>query len=220
MNKIALIAGGTGLVGRHLVDLLVEANEFEEIKVLVRKGSKHQFKGVSVLEVDYDHLSESKSQLIADVVFCCLGTTMKKAGSKEQFRRVDFTYPYELAKLSHENGCKQFNIITASGANSNSMFYYNRVKGEVEAAISEIKFKSVNIFQPSLLLGERDEERMGEKAGEVLAKVINPFLIGGFKKYRAIQAKTVAYAMLAISLESKSGVHILPSDLIQKLGSK
>jgi hypothetical protein len=94
------------------------------------------------------------------------------------------------------------------------------VKGEVEAAISKLKFQSVNIFQPSLLLGERDEERMGEKAGAVLAKVINPFLIGGLKKYRVIQANTVARAMLAISLESKKGVHVLPSDVIQEMGSK
>lgn len=219
MSKTALVAGGTGLVGRHLVDLLVKAKEFDEIKVLVRKGSTKQFEGTSILEVEYDHLSELKNQLIADVVFCCLGTTMKKAGSKEQFHRVDFVYPYELARLSKENGSGQFNIITASGANSGSTFYYNRVKGEIENALGKLDIPSINIFRPSLLLGDRDENRMGEKIGAVIAKVINPLLLGGLKKYRAIQAETVARAMVHISLEGRKGVHIFPSDVIEEMGN-
>lgn len=219
MSKTALIAGGTGLVGRHLVDLLLEAKEFDEVKVLVRKGSTHQFKGVSILEVDYDHLSDYKNQLRADAVFCCLGTTMKKAGSKEQFQRVDLTYPYELAMFSLENGSQQFNIITASGANADSMFYYNKIKGEVENAISNLEFQSINIFRPSLLLGQREEQRIGEKVGAVVAKVINPLLMGGLNKYRAIQAETVARAMVNVSLENRKGLQIIPSDELQVYGN-
>lgn len=219
MSKTALIAGGTGLVGRHLVDLLVEAKEFDEVKVLVRKGSTHQFKGVSILEVDYDHLSDYKNQLRAEALFCCLGTTMKKAGSKEQFQRVDLTYPYELAMFSLENGSQQFNIITASGANSESMFYYNKIKGEVENAISKLGFQNINIIRPSLLLGQREEQRIGEKVGAAIAKVINPILMGGLKKYRAIQAETVARAMVNVSLENRKGLQIIPSDELQVYGN-
>lgn len=219
MSKTALVAGGTGLVGRHLVDLLVEAKEFDEISVLVRKGSTCQFKGVSVHELDYNHLSDVKSLLRADSVFCCLGTTMKKAGSKEQFQRVDFTYPYELARLSLENGCRQFNIITASGANSKSMFFYNKIKGEVENALSKLEFQNINIFRPSLLLGQREEQRIAEKVGAAVAKVINPLLVGGLKKYRAIQAETVARAMINVSLENRKGLQIIPSDILQVYGN-
>ncbi len=219
MGKSALVAGGTGLVGRHLVDLLVDANEYDEIKVLVRKGSTQQFKGASVLEVDYDALSDYKSLMTADVVFCCLGTTMKKAGSKEQFQKVDFTYPYELANISKENGCRQFNIITALGANSKSMFYYNKIKGDVESALSKLEFQNLNIFRPSLLLGQREEQRIGDKIGAVVAKIINPLLLGGLKKYRPIQAKIVARAMMNVVTENRTGLHIIPSDVLQVYGN-
>lgn len=218
MSKTALIAGGTGLVGRHLVGLLVETKEFDEIKVLVRKGSTHKLKGVSVIELDYDQLSDAKSQLGAEVVFCCLGTTMKKAGSKEQFHRVDFTYPYELATLSLNNGSQQFNIITAAGANANSMFFYNRVKGEVEIAISKLGFHNINIFRPSLLLGQRDDPRIAERIGAAVAKGINPLLFGSFKKHRAIEAETVARAMVNVSLENRNGIQVISSDALQDYG--
>lgn len=218
MSKTAIVAGGTGLVGRHLVDLLVAAKEFDKIIVLVRKGSTHQFKGVTVLEIDYDHLSDFSSQLCADAVFCCLGTTMKKAGSKEQFYKVDFTYPHELAMLALENGSRQFNIVTASGANPESMFYYNKVKGGIENALSNLEFHNINILRPSLLLGQRDEQRVGEKIGAAIAKVINPLMVGRLKKYRAIQAETVARAMVKVSLENREGLQILPSDVLKVYG--
>ncbi|MCK5702241.1 MAG: oxidoreductase, partial [Cyclobacteriaceae bacterium] len=150
--------------------------------------------------------------------FCCLGTTMKKAGSREQFYKVDFSYPFELAKLSLRNGSQQFNIITASGANSKSMFYYNKVKGKVEAALCELEFQNINIFRPSLLLGHRREQRIGEQFGASLAKVINPMLIGGIKKYRAIQAEVVARAMINVSGKHMKGIHVLQSDVIQEFG--
>lgn len=218
MSKTALIAGGTGLVGTHLIKCLIDSGEYDELKVLVRKGSEYHNDRVTITEVDYDQLSDFNKLLNADVVFCCLGTTMKKAGSKEQFYKVDFSYPLDLAKIVKENGCEHFNIITASGANAKSMFFYNRVKGEVEAALGKLNFKNLNIFQPSLLLGERNELRTGEKIGAILAKAVDPFMIGGLKKFSAIQAKVVAIAMLNISMENHHGIRIISSDIIQTNG--
>jgi uncharacterized protein YbjT (DUF2867 family) len=218
MSKTALITGGTGLVGTHLINCLIDSAEYDEIKVLVRKGSKYHMDLVTIIEVDYDHLSNFNKLLNADIVFCCLGTTMKKAGSKEQFYKVDFSYPLDLAKIVKANGCEHFNIITASGANAKSMFFYNRVKGEVESALGQLNFKNLNIFRPSLLLGERNEQRAGEQIGAVLAKIINPFLIGRLKKIRAIQAKVVARAMRKISMENHHGIRIISSDIIQANG--
>ena len=215
MPKTALVAGGTGLVGTHLLDKLIESKDYSEIKILIRKGSTYQNDQASVLEVDYDQLSDYKNILKADVVFCCLGTTMKKAGSKEQFYKVDFTYTFELAKIAQENKCEQFNLITASGANSGSMFYYNKVKGEIENAISQLELTSVNIFRPSLLLGKRNEQRSGEQFGGIMAKFINPLLVGKLRKHRAIHAEIVAGAMVKVSLEKQKGIRFIESDVIQ-----
>lgn len=215
MSKTALVAGGSGLVGTHLVDQLIKSQDYSEVKVLIRKGSKYQNEHASIIEVDYDQLSDYKSVLNADVVFCCLGTTMKKAGSKEQFYTVDFTYVFELAKIAQENESKQFCIITSSGANSSSVFYYNKVKGEIEDAISQLELTSVNIFRPSLLVGKRNEHRSGEQIGGIIAKVVNPLLVGKLKKYRAIHAEIVAGAMVKVSLENQEGIRIIESDVIQ-----
>jgi uncharacterized protein YbjT (DUF2867 family) len=139
---------------------------------------------------------------------------MKKAGSKANFYKVDFTYPYTLAKLCLENGARQFSIVSSSGANEKSFFYYSRVKGELENALEKLNFEKLHIFRPSLLLGKRPEERLGENVGAVAAKFLNPLLVGSAKKYRAIKAETVAMAMVKTAQEDGDGVRILESDEI------
>ena len=218
MLKSALVAGGTGLVGSQLVKLLIQSTKFDGVKVLVRKENPTQIEGADVLEVDYERLSEFEQYLKADVIFCCLGTTIKKAGSKEKFRKVDYAYPYELAKLCLKNGDIQFNIITANGANSNSFFFYNRVKGDIEKALAGLNIQNLNIFRPSLLLGKRNEKRIAEEVGSIFASVVNPLLVGKLKKHRAIQGLTVARAMLNVSLKNLSGIHYIESNDIQKIG--
>ncbi len=218
MPLSALVAGGTGLVGSHLVNYLVDSEHFGEVRVIIRKGSPFKNEHVSsVIEVDYDNLMSFKDDLKADVIFCCLGTTMKKAGSKEQFYKVDFSYPLTLAEIAKEHQSRQLNIITASGANEQSMFFYNKVKGEVENAISKLDLRSLNIFRPSLLLGKRNEQRAGEKIGILIMKIISPLMIGGLKKYRGIRAEDVAKAMYKISLDNHDNNRIIESDSIQEL---
>lgn len=217
MSTSALVAGSTGLVGNHLVKLLVQSGKFAEIKVLVRTGSNYINSEVFVVEVDFDHLAKYKDQLQSDVFFCCLGTTIKKAGSKDNFYKVDFTYPHELAKIAIELGASQFNIITALGASSKSTFFYNRVKGDIEDALTKLEFQNLNIFRPSLLLGKRNENRLGEQIGSIISRTLNPVLIGRLRKYRGIQAEVVARAMLSVSLKKLTGVQIFESDTIQAL---
>lgn len=219
MPLSALVAGGTGLVGSHLVNYLVDSEQFEDVKVIIRKGSAYKNENVTVIEVDYDDLMSFKDDLKANVVFCCLGTTMKKAGSKEQFYKVDFNYPLTLAEIAKEHQCRQFNIITASGANERSMFFYNKVKGEVEHAISKLDLRSFNVFRPSLLLGSRNEQRTGEKIGIIFMKIINPLMVGVLRKYRGIRAEDVARAMYKISLENHDNNRIIESDAIQELAN-
>jgi uncharacterized protein YbjT (DUF2867 family) len=218
MKKTAVVAGSTGLVGEQLVKCLIQSKEYEAVTALVRKGSSKIYEGAFTIEVDFDRLSDYTEELKADVVFCCLGTTIKKAGTKSGFQTVDFTFPLELAKIAAINGSSQFNIITASGANSKSLIFYNRVKGDIENAITKLGIPNINIFRPSLLLGERVEKRRGEVIGARIAKILNPLMVGRLKKFRAIQAAEVASAMINVSLMEQDGVRIFESDVIHVLG--
>lgn len=218
MGKTAVVAGSTGLVGSHLVKILAASKEYEAVIAIVREKSSFIHEGVITIEVNYNRLHDFVEAIKADDVYCCLGTTMKKAGSKANFYQVDYTYPLELAKIAELNHSTQFHIITAAGSNSKSTFYYNRVKGDIENAILKLNIPNVNIYRPSLLLGDRNEKRVGEQIGAVLAKLANPLLIGRLRRYRAIQAKTVAQAMFKVSQSNMEGAHIYESDKIQELG--
>jgi uncharacterized protein YbjT (DUF2867 family) len=217
MAKTAVVAGSTGLVGNQLIKILAQSLEYEAVIAVVRKGSSIIYDGVFTIEVDYRKLFEFAEALKADDVYCCLGTTMKKAGSKANFYQVDYTYPLELAKIAERNGSDRFSIITASGANSDSMFYYNRVKGDVEKAIMNLNIPNINIFRPSLLLGERNEKRKGEHIGGIIAKMLNPLLQGKLRRYRAIQGADVAKTMYLVNQQNQKGKYVYESDKIQEL---
>jgi uncharacterized protein YbjT (DUF2867 family) len=201
--KTCLVVGATGLIGNLLTIKLLESGIYEKTKVLVRKQMAIQHQNLEQIIIDFDKIDASK--IVADDFFCCLGTTMSKAGSKEDFFKVDFTYPYEIAKIALKNGAKQFSIVTALGASQKSLFYYSRVKGDIEKALFEMNFPTLMIFRPSMLLGEREEKRFGEKIGIILMKVLD-FLIP--KKYKGIQAEKVARTMLENAQKTLSGNNI------------
>src|SRR5690606_21544513 len=163
--------------------------------------------------VDFDQLEEYSNQLKGDVVFCCLGTTMKKAKSKEAFRKVDFHYPVELAKVTREQGAQQFLIVSALGADKNSSIFYNKVKGETEEAVGGVGFQSYHIFRPSLLLGPRSEQRAGEDAAKAFYKFF-AFLIP--PKYKAIESIKVAKAMQFYARSEDEGRNIHESKSMQR----
>ena len=136
-KRTALVIGATGLVGGKVVTQLLASEKYSQVKVLVRQPfATTDPKLQSVL---FDFEAPASALVQADDIFCCLGTTMKKAGSKEAFYRVDYTYPYEIAKMALANGAKRFAIITAMGANQKSLFYYNRIKGDIEETLKEKK---------------------------------------------------------------------------------
>lgn len=210
-KRSALVIGATGLVGAKVVAKLLSSDKYACVKVLVRKPTTDNHPKLESILFDFEH--PDASLIRADDVFCCLGTTMKKAGSKEAFYRVDFTYPYEIAKIALANGAKRFAIITAMGADRTSLFYYNRVKGEIEESLRKLKYEALLIFRPSLLVGERSETRFGEKAGEWVAKVFQ-FMIPA--RYRAIDAGKVAEAMVSITSSNVKGTLVYESDLMQE----
>ncbi|SHH88446.1 Uncharacterized conserved protein YbjT, contains NAD(P)-binding and DUF2867 domains [Chryseolinea serpens] len=210
--KTALIAGSTGLIGSQLLSLLLQNPAYTKVIALTRVDLPQHPK-LTQIRVDFARLGENSSALKADEVYCCLGTTMAKAGSKENFYQVDFYFPFLLAKTTRSVGAKKFMLVSALGANKNSSIYYNQVKGEIEEAISSVAFDAVHIFRPSLLLGPRTEKRSAEDAAKFFYKAFG-FLIP--KKYKAIESVKVARAMQHFAAEDKKGIFIHESADLQQ----
>ena len=217
--KTALVAGPSGLVGGHLLHTLLEHPAYTRVTALVRRGLPVSHPKLVQREINFDLLAEPGVLARAEQadVFCCLGTTRKKAGSREAFRRVDYDYVRLLASAAHREGARQFLLVSASGAAAGSRVFYSRVKGEAEGAARDVPFRSVHIFRPSLLLGARAEFRAAERAIIIVARFLAPLMMGPLRPYRPIHAATVARAMVLVALKDQRGVHVYRSDVIERL---
>ncbi|HEY8936755.1 MAG TPA: NAD(P)H-binding protein [Cyclobacteriaceae bacterium] len=212
--KIALLAGSTGLIGRQLLQLLLQDEAYSTVKAISRKPLEiNHPKLENIVLHNFDDITSAGDKLKADDVFCCLGTTMKQAGSKEAFEKVDYVYPLEIALLARNHGSSQYLLVSALGANPASAIYYNQIKGRTETSINVVGFDSIHIFRPSLLLGDRAEPRTGEDAAKVVYKIFG-FLIP--LKYKSIDAARVARAMLSFAKENKPGRFIHESAELQR----
>ena len=211
----ALLAGSTGLIGGYCLQALLNDPRYSEIIALVRKPLLNSHRKLKTVISSFENLEHELSNIQADDVYCCIGTTIKKAGSQEDFRQVDFSLVVSIAEQMRKQGAEQFLVISSMGADPNSKVFYNRVKGEMEQAIQQLEYPYIRIIRPSLLLGPREEFRLGEKIGVMLTPVLKPFLKGTLKKYRPVQAESVARFMVKVAhKESMSGVHVYESDLI------
>lgn len=215
--RAAIVVGATGLTGTSLVEQLCENDEYVSVTVIARTAPAFTHPKLEVKIRNLDTLEE-KDLEFAHELYCCLGTTKKKAGSREQFEKVDFEYPLTIASLAKKRGIPHMLVITAMGANEKSPFYYNRVKGKLEHDLMELGLQRLSIIRPSLLVGEREEFRLGEKAGEKVLKLAKPLLVGPLKRSRAIEASQVAKAMIVIALYGdKQPVTIYPSQELAQL---
>jgi uncharacterized protein YbjT (DUF2867 family) len=213
--KTAIIAGASGLVGKQLLYQLIESNQYTEVIVLVRKPIAISSPILKQLVVNFDELQNWSAYLVGNDVFCCIGTTIKKAGSQANFKKIDYDYSLNLANITSKNGCENFFLISALGANANSKVFYNKVKGELEEALGKLNFKSLYCFQPSLLLGNRTEFRLGEKLAQIIFKPISKILIFfGAKKYAAITDIQVAKAMLYYAQKKEKGNHKITNEMM------
>jgi uncharacterized protein YbjT (DUF2867 family) len=203
-EAIAIVAGATGLVGQELVRQLAADRAWREVRALVRHPLPSELSGPTVVsvQVDYAQLEPPPLWAAADHVFCALGTTMRQAGSAAAFRQVDFEYPVALARAAQIRGARHFLLVSALGAASASRVFYNRVKGEVEAVITALGFRSVTIARPSLLLGQRSEPRFGEQLGKVLGVLAPP-------RWRPVPAARVARALVDAAKRDVPGIRIL-----------
>lgn len=217
VKKSALIAGATGLVGTELLHVLLESPRYEEVKILVRKPIDVVHPKLKQITADFDQLENYQSYFDVDDVFCCLGTTIKKAGSQEAFKIVDYDYPVKLALMAQTAGVQNFLVISALGANAQSKVFYSRTKGQLENQLKEINLKALHIFQPSLLLGNRQEFRLGEKIASILSPVFSPLMVGKMKRYKPVTARRVALAMFIRAQTALSGPFVYASDQIIEL---
>ncbi len=217
-SETAIVAGATGLIGRHLLERLSAGGRFAKIVALVRKPQADVPPGVSSLVVDFDHVASLNAPFRDATVFCALGTTMKQAGSQESFRRVDYEYVTGLAKRAAEGGCRRLCLVSALGADASSSVFYNRVKGEAEDAIRKLPIPAVEIIRPSLLLGDRQEFRLAERLTATASRAFSFAFAGPLKRYRPIEADTVAAAMVAVSGEAPKGVRVFESEEIAAIG--
>lgn len=214
--KTALIAGSTGLIGKHLLQLLLESDQYNLVKAITRKPLDFQHPKLENIVVDFDKMTEQYSHFKTEDVFCCLGTTMKQARSKDAFKKVDYDYPVEIAKVCKSQGAKQYSLVSALGADKDSSIYYNKIKGEVEEAISAVGYDRYHIFRPSLLLGDRTEKRSGEDAAKIVYKIFG-FLIPS--KYKGIEGAKVAKSMLQFASAIENGKFIHESNELQLVNS-
>lgn len=214
-TRTALVAGASGLVGGHVLDTLLEDTRYQQVHSLGRRALSRQHPRLVQHTVDFARLDEAALPRAQDA-FCCLGTTLKKAGSQQAFRAVDHDAVLAFARAARAVGVQRFLVVTALGANARSRIFYNRVKGQVEEALASLGFDSLVILQPSLLLGERQEKRLGEQAAVVVSRALAPLLrpLGS----RPIEARIVARAMVSLAREAPRGVRVVPSGELHALG--
>ncbi|MFD1774044.1 oxidoreductase [Paenibacillus rhizophilus] len=218
MNKTAMVLGATGLVGKAAVEQLLREN-WKEVRVLVRRPLALRHDRLKQTVTDWERL-ERYGDLFegTDAVFCCLGTTIKKAGSQKNFERVDLEYPLKAAELAQKAGVGQFLAVSSMGANPHSRNFYSRTKGRMEEGLSRSGFPGLHLFRPSLLLGEREESRPLERSAAWLMTKLDFVMVGRAAKYRAIKGETVSRAMVHIAAADPKGLHIYPNDVIGVLG--
>lgn len=218
--RSALVLGATGLIGGELIPQLLGNAEYGLVRALVRRPLGRTHPKLQAVTVSFDALEAHAEAFAVDDIYCALGTTVRKSGSQEQYRKIDVEYPSRAAVLGKRAGARNCLLVTAMGANPGSSLFYNRIKGEAEEGVKAAGLAATHIFRPSFLIGDRQEHRPLERAALPLLLALNWALVGPLRPYRAIHAATVARAMIRAALSDADGLHVYPSDRIAQLGAQ
>jgi len=205
--KKAIVIGATGMVGIQLIQSLIKNKNYSEILSLVRRPSGFTNPKLTEQVINFDEPDTWRKQVTGDVLFSTLGTTIAQAKTKEAQYKVDFTYQYTVAKIAAENGVTHYVLISSAGANSKSKIFYTKMKGELEKEVQKLPFEIISIIKPSVLVGDRIQNRPGEKMAYTLLNILNK--IGFFKRYRPIHAIIVAKAMIVAAETKQSSTYTL-----------
>jgi uncharacterized protein YbjT (DUF2867 family) len=218
-EKIAAIIGATGMIGTYLCDEILNDDYFATARLIVRRPLPKTNPGMEVKLVDFNDAESLKLALEdADTIFCCIGTTQKNVkGDNELYRKIDFEIPVRAARFGKEAGCEKFILVSAVGANAKSRTFYLKLKGELENAIQSLSIETVHVMQPSMLLGDRNEKRNGEKLLQGTMKMISGLFSGSMRKFRAVHGRTVAKAMLNAAKKERTGFFRHTFDDIERL---
>ncbi len=216
MGKTAIILGASGLTGQQLLKALTTDERYDSIKLFSRTKTENQSSKVTEIVGDLLSLENFKEDFTADEVFICIGTTAKKTPDKTLYKNIDFGIPAAAAKLAKENHIQTFIVVSAMGANAKSSIFYNKTKGEMEQVVLSEKIPNTYILRPSIIGGNRNENRPMEKIGVAIFKLLQPLMLGKLKKYRIIEAENIAKAMIYLA-KQKPELHIIESDKIKEL---
>jgi uncharacterized protein YbjT (DUF2867 family) len=217
--RTALLLGGSGLVGNELLSRLLVHEGYLRVRAVVRSPLGVEHPKLHQIVAPLDRPGELAGECEADDIYCCLGTTLKTAGSEQAFRNVDHDLPLAFARITSSKNARQFLLVSSTGAHAGSSILYLRVKGETERDVSAQPFHAVHIFRPSMLLGRRKERRWEDTVVAPVLKALNGVMIGGLKKYRPVPAAVVARAMLVAAWsDGAAGTHVYESDAIQLMG--
>jgi len=219
-TRTALVAGASGLVGSQVLRLLLEDPAYSRVTLLARRELPLSHKKLEQRIASFDRLAQIADFPRVHDVFCCLGTTMKQAGSPDAFRKVDFTYVVELARVAVRHRASQFLVVTAVGADPQSRILYSRVKGDAEEALRRLQFESIQIFRPSLVVGARAQSRLAERVARLLGLLVGWALVGPLSRYRPIKAEALARAMVRVARDAPRGTHVYESKEIRRHAAK
>jgi len=221
MKRTALLVGASGLVGGFCLRELLDEAAYSRVTILGRSRLGLRHPKLTERIVNFDRMKEALKGLRADDVFCALGTTRKKTPDPEAYRKVDTTYPVQLAHYARKNKARQFLVVSSMGADPDSAMLYSRRKGEMEKAVSQEAFEAVHLFRPSFITGEshRKERRPSERILEGILTPLSFLFVGPLKPYRPIAASVIAKAMVRTALAGLKGVHVWPSDQIAERGA-
>ena len=200
--KTALLFGSSGLIGGHLTKQLIENSSYGKVKLFVRSDPKISDPKIEVIKTDFNNLQNHKDEITGDDCFFCIGTTKQNAPDKDEYRRIEYNIPVEIAKIAKSNSIKSFLYVSSGFADPKSSGAYLKNKGDVEEELKSLNFLTLGIMRPSFLIGDRKEKRIGEKIGIFIFKLISPFFLGPLKKMKPIHSEKVAKAMIKIANEN------------------
>ena len=216
--KTALIFGSSGLVGSHLLDLITQDNNYSKIKLYVRSEPKKINSKFEIIKVDFNKLEDYKNSINGDDCFFCIGTTRKNTPDKNEYIKVEYNLPVSVANMAKSNSVNNFIYISSLGANPNATSLYLKNKGKAEEELVKLNFTNLSILRPSILVGNRKENRFGEKIGIFAMKTFSPLFFGNMKKYKPINVENVAKSMLQVAQKHYQN-NIFESDEIVRIGT-